>query len=219
MTNPGPDVWVLFFGQVNAESSAASPSAQEEGTHNDVQHNAPQALQPVCANEDALDTRTNHPVVERNTKMTKKIKQTTKKKDTFSVAVFHFPKTCGGVYIFVASVCLNFGWNASSCFSVSLFPQHKQSFLSMSQDGIIRISHWHLLSKNVIKFNHHSFVPLSLLLLSQRCISEFFHCEINNLINNLNKSFICLSILDSSTLDTGDQLIEGALQQFSIARP
>lgn len=32
---------VSFFGQVNAEASAASPSTQEEGTHNDVQHDAP----------------------------------------------------------------------------------------------------------------------------------------------------------------------------------
>lgn len=35
------DVWVSFFGQVNAEASTASPSTCEEGTHNDAQHNAP----------------------------------------------------------------------------------------------------------------------------------------------------------------------------------
>lgn len=55
---------VSFFGQVNAEASAASPSTQEEGTHNDVQHDAPQALQPACAHKNTLDTWTDHPVME-----------------------------------------------------------------------------------------------------------------------------------------------------------
>lgn len=36
-----PDVWVSFFGQVNAETSTASPSTQEDRAHYDVQHNAP----------------------------------------------------------------------------------------------------------------------------------------------------------------------------------
>lgn len=53
-----------FFGQVNAEASAASPSTQEEGTHNDVQHYAPQALQPAGADINTLDTWTNHPVMD-----------------------------------------------------------------------------------------------------------------------------------------------------------
>lgn len=39
--NPSLDVWVSFFGHVNAEASTASPSTWEEGTHNDAQHNAP----------------------------------------------------------------------------------------------------------------------------------------------------------------------------------
>lgn len=49
---------------MNAEASAASPSTQEEGTHNDFQHNAPQALQPVGADRNTLDTGTNHPVTD-----------------------------------------------------------------------------------------------------------------------------------------------------------
>lgn len=40
-TTTSLEVWASFFGQVNAEASAASPSTQEEGTNNDVQHNAP----------------------------------------------------------------------------------------------------------------------------------------------------------------------------------
>ncbi|TNN84399.1 hypothetical protein EYF80_005392 [Liparis tanakae] len=41
---------------VNAEASTASPSTREEGPHNDAQHDAPEALQPVGPDEDTIHT-------------------------------------------------------------------------------------------------------------------------------------------------------------------
>lgn len=65
------DVQVSFLGHVNAEASAASPGAQEEGAHKDAQHNVPQALQPARADINTLHTWTDHPVVNRKTKSTR----------------------------------------------------------------------------------------------------------------------------------------------------
>lgn len=52
---------VSFFSQVNAEAPAALAHAQEERTKDDFQQDAPQPLQPACADENTLDARTNHP--------------------------------------------------------------------------------------------------------------------------------------------------------------
>lgn len=55
---------VSFFGQVDAESSAAPPCAQQEAPHDHVQHDAPQALQPPHADKKTLGARTNHPAMD-----------------------------------------------------------------------------------------------------------------------------------------------------------
>lgn len=54
---------VSFFRKVNAEAPAASAHAQEERMHNDFQQDAPQPLQPACADENTLDAWTDHPDV------------------------------------------------------------------------------------------------------------------------------------------------------------
>lgn len=87
MNNPSLDVPVSFFGQVNAEASTASPSTREEGPHNDAQHNAPEALEPVCPDEDTVATRTDNPVIERNKTITKNEE-------------FYFPQNLMGCYTY-----------------------------------------------------------------------------------------------------------------------
>lgn len=60
-----------FFSQVDAEPPAAPAHAQEERMHDDFQQDAPQPLQPACADEDTLDAWTHHPDVrDRDSKIT-----------------------------------------------------------------------------------------------------------------------------------------------------
>lgn len=60
-----------FFGHVHAEASVTFPCTQEERSHEDAQHDAPEALQPPSAHEDTLDTRTDHPVTKEHAKILK----------------------------------------------------------------------------------------------------------------------------------------------------
>lgn len=53
-----------FFGQVDAVASAAPACTQQEGSHNHVQHDAPQALQPPRADEKKPGARANHPAMD-----------------------------------------------------------------------------------------------------------------------------------------------------------
>lgn len=55
---------VSFLGQVNTEASTASSCTGEERLHNDLHHNAPEALEPASPNQDTPHTRTNHPATD-----------------------------------------------------------------------------------------------------------------------------------------------------------